>query len=205
MQIVRRDKAGAREDNGAMRPSLVAVLLVFAACRQDNPDWLGPATAPSGTDDSGGDDAMGPTDESGATTMESSACAPEGWGCGDGEICGPEGCQAGVEGDPCTAPTHCGATAPYCGPGGTCQDGGEGDPCDADDHCSDEAPICNPDGFCQDGNVGDRCESSEDCTEGSRHCGDDGICYAGEPGDKCQKNPDCKPAVLCIEGICGGG
>ncbi|MDJ0866129.1 MAG: hypothetical protein QNK03_08480 [Myxococcota bacterium] len=57
-------------------------------------------------------------------------------------LCGPSGCQAGSEGDPCltahipsTTTGDCAASSPFC-VNGACQDGSTGDPCNGDYDCA---------------------------------------------------------------------
>lgn len=132
-----------------------ALLLVAPACRQANPDWLGPASAEDDAGDVGTTTTAmtttATTITTGMTTASDTMMGDATTGpmscnnnnqCADGEVCGPEVCQAGIEGDPCDRERHCSDVAPVCGPMGTCQDGSEGDPCDSAADCGVDAPVC---------------------------------------------------------------
>ena len=140
---------------------LVGLLLVVG-CRQPNPEYLGPASA-SGMDTSGGDSSSGDVPSTstsgggGESTSTGSATTTTGSGGGSCNsddqcaqptpICGPMGCQAGQEGDPCTGAGDCSsALAPLCGPDDLCHDGMEGDPCASNGDCESgftcDADVC---------------------------------------------------------------
>jgi hypothetical protein len=158
----------ARDDERVnVWPALGGSLLLLVGCRQPNPEWEGPA---DGTDTS---DPMttGPMDP---TSVDSSEPEPETEGqscnndnfCPDGWVCGPDGCQQGLEGDPCSSEGDCQAPMTVCGPEDACQAGAAGDPCSSDAHCQDPAPLCGPQDTCQDGAAGSPCDTAGDCQPG---------------------------------------
>jgi hypothetical protein len=143
------------------RSALMGSLLLLAGCRQPNPEWKGPdngITSDPNTTSNQPDSGM-PPDE---PMTEGQHCNNDNM-CPDGWVCGPEGCQLGMEGDPCSKNDDCVDPAALCGPQNTCQDGSEGDPCSTNDDCMDPSALCGPQGTCQDGNADDPCSEPGHC------------------------------------------
>lgn len=194
-------------------------------CRQANPDWLGRV---SETAAHFGTDTGSASESSSGTSIDGPYCEYEGAACEVGEVCGPDGCQWGIEGDACEDDMHCSQEAPLCGPDGTCQDGdlgdpcisdrechdpltcdedgscraGEGQACAGDDDCHDDAPVCSSTALCQDGSEGDPCTDDDDCREGLGNCGPDGLCSPGFSGDLCEDDGDCFFWLNCDQNVC---
>ena len=141
-----------------------ALLLAAPGCRQANPDWLGPASAEDDAGDAGSTTAPTTTGvTTGVTTasetmMDDASTGPMSCNndnqCPDDLVCGPEVCQAGIEGDPCDRERHCSDVAPLCGPMGMCQDGSVGDPCQSAGDCGADAPVCGDAGCEVDAGTG---------------------------------------------------
>jgi len=79
-------------------------------------------------------------------------------------ICSTLGlCQNGDAGDDCAVDIECAGDAPRCGPDG-CQAGVEGDLCFGPEDCAPMTPICTRAGLeCQNGDEGDLCVDASDC------------------------------------------
>lgn len=157
-------------DDGRVKPwpALGGSLLLLVGCRQPNPEWEGPADGGSDSSDpmTTGPDPTMPVDSSGGGFMtEGERCNNDNQ-CPNGWVCGPDGCQQGVEGDPCGGDGDCQAPTNLCGPADVCQGGADGDPCETDAHCQDPSPLCGPQSTCQDGATGDPCETAGDCAPG---------------------------------------
>ena len=159
---------------------LISSALVFGGCRERNPAWDGDEpSASTGTTVTGSSTGSPVSTAATGSSSSSSSGSVSDSGlpcnntqqCPDGLVCGPETCQAGAEGDPCSAQRHCAEDSEICGSAGTCQDGSEGDPCDSEGDCSVTAPLCVAE-RCQDGSAGDPCVTPEDCA------GPDPVCDA---------------------------
>jgi hypothetical protein len=143
--------------------------LLLVGCRQPNPEWQGPD---DGADTDTGDsspDTSGPPE----VMTEGERCNNDNQ-CPDGWICGPMGCQRGMDGDPCEENGDCQDPTPICAIAGICQDGNEGDPCAEDTDCGAPTGLCGPAMTCQSGEAGQACNNPNHCAAGLTCT--DGIC-----------------------------